>query len=241
MSTPPPPSPAELKATQDEQQGQINRLVEQLKAKLTASEFGKEWDKRKEEDDKKAKRDNKLLDDYEGYQPTARTGQKSEVNIAKEEANGLNAAINALALSIIALEFSWSLFKIEFKPLFVPRWVDKVNEAIGRLQDRRGWNNPEGDAERRLSRIEVRVGETSTRLDGTTRRLGETQTRLTNTNKRVNTLEQTVSQLKRRSNATRDSARQVARQANASPALAGTANHVAALDMRVRQLTAALE
>ena len=217
----------QLKATQKTQQDEIDILATAIGTKLSTSDFEKQLKAAQDKEEKE--KNGKVFDDPDWYSPTAGSGQKSEWNIAKEEINGLNTAVNVIAASLIAVEFSWSLFKIEFKPLFTPRWVDRVNEAIGKLQDRRGWNNPEGDAERRLVRIETGTGRLQDMAYDARRRID-------NTNKRVGYLEKTVAQLKRRSN----TSRQAIRHMDASPALAGTTDRLVILETRVRLLSEAL-
>lgn len=234
MSTPSEPVDLkELKKKQDDQQTRIDNLTKSLDGKLTSAEFGTKWDEKKEQADKQAKKENnKFLDDYEGYQATALTGQKSEANIAKEEVNGLNAAVNTLALSLVALEFSWSLFKIEFKPLFTPRWVDKVNQAIGRLQDRRGWNNPEGDAQRELDQIKLATRHLQNRAH-------DAHVRIAKTNLRIDKLQGKINADRR---ALRDTLRTNDRSARSMSLgnLSGTEADIRRLEIRVQALVRAL-
>jgi chromosome segregation ATPase len=224
---------AQLKKTQSDQQKQIDTLTSDIGKKLSTSDFENQLQAAQDKEEKE--KNGKVFDDPDWYQPTAGAGQKSEWNIAKEEINGLNAAVNVIAASLIAVEFSWSLFKIEFKPFFTPRWVDRVNEAIGRLQDRRGWNNPEGDAERRLVRIETRLGRLDTAAGHLQNRANDAHVRISGTNKRVDELQRKAAEARRALRSNDTSAR-----STSLGGLSGAEADVRRLELRVQALVRTL-
>ncbi|MFF3333244.1 hypothetical protein ACFYWX_27450 [Streptomyces sp. NPDC002888] len=238
MSTPPDPSAdiKELKKKHDEQQTQLDQLTSKVGSKLTASEFGKLWDQKKQQADDQAKLDNnKLYDDYEGYQATARTGQKSELNWAKEEINGLNAAVNTL-------EASWSITKLELKPLYTFKINDKLNDLIGRFQDWAGLPNPEREAEQRLVRMETgidglktRAGRLDTAAGHLQNRANDAHVRIGKTNKRIDELQRKAAQTRRDLRSNDGSAR------STSPGnLSGTEADLRRLENRVQALVRSL-
>ncbi|MBV7697006.1 hypothetical protein [Streptomyces sp. TRM70350] len=224
---------AQLKETQTDQQKQIDSLTADIRTKLSAGDFEKQL--KAAQDKEQSEKNGKVFDDPDWYSPTAGSGQKSEWNIAKEEINGLNAAVNVIAASLVAVELSWSLFKIEFKPLFTPRWVDRVNEAIGRLQDRRGWNNPEGDAERRLVRIETRLGRLDTAAGHLQNRANDAHVRISNTNKRIDELQRKAAETRRALRTNDGSAR-----STSLGGLSGADADVRRLQLRVQALVRTL-
>ncbi|MBG0853214.1 hypothetical protein I2W78_15495 [Streptomyces spinoverrucosus] len=224
---------AQMKGTQTEQQKQIDKLTADIRKKLSTSDF--ETQLKAAQDKEEAEKNGKIFDEPDWYSPTAGSGQKSEWNIAKEEINGLNAAVNAIAASLVVLEISWSLFKIEFKPLFTPRWVDRVNEAIGRLQDRRGWHNPEGDAERRILGILARLDRLDTAAGHLQNRANDAHVRISNTNKRVDELQRKAAEARRALRANDRSAR-----STSLGNLSGAEADVRRLELRVQALVRTL-